>query len=163
MPDRRYASTATTDMRRTLVRLTATTGPAGFQVVCLSVRGRGFTDTMDGPAFQATMAAEASPTVAATMAAEASATVAATTDARLSVDAVWHAVQWAASTVASGADFAVQREVASTAEAADAAKGSRRLTQRSVHQDQSQEKSPRLRLWAFGLGGTEPSRSSRCG
>lgn len=82
------------------------------------------------------MGAEASATLAAPTDARALATVAtvaAPTDARLSRDAVLHAVQRVASTVASGADFAVQPEVvvASTVEvagtAADTAKGSRRL------------------------------------
>jgi hypothetical protein len=69
------------------------------------------------------MGAEASATLAATTDARALATVAAPTDARLSLDAVLHAVQWAASAVASGADFAVQHEVvvASTVEAAGTA------------------------------------------
>src|ERR1700733_10130090 len=138
MADRRYASTATTDMRLTIVRRMATTGLAGFRVACLSVRGRGFTDTM-GAAFEAIMGAEASATLAATTDARALATVgtvAAPTDARLSQDAVLPAVQWVASAVAPGADFAVQPEVvvASTVEAAgtaaDTAKGSRRLAQR---------------------------------
>jgi hypothetical protein len=97
------------------------------------VRGHGFTDTMDA-AFEATTAAEALATVAASTDAQALVTVAVPTDARLSRDVVLHAVQWAVSTVASGADFAVRREVASTVEAAgtaaDTAKSSPGLTQR---------------------------------
>ena len=72
------------------------------------------------------MAAEALATVAVTTDAQAWVTVAAPTDARPSVDAVLHAVQWAASTAASAVDFAAQHEVASTVAAggtaADAAK-----------------------------------------
>jgi hypothetical protein len=176
MTDRRHARTATTDMRRTLVRLTATTDPTGLPVVYSSVRGRGITDTMAGLALgQATMAAQAGATVAVPTDAQASVTVAVPTDAQASVtvavptdaqasvtvavptdtqpsvDAVLQAVQWAASTAASAVDFTVQPEVASTVAvdtAADAANRSRSLSQRRQATKISKEKSPRLRPWA---------------
>ena len=83
-PNRRYASTATTDMRRTLVRLTATTDPAGFRVVLFIGAGPWYHGYYGRPGLEATMAAEAGVTDAATTDAQAWVTVAATTDARAS-------------------------------------------------------------------------------
>ena len=105
-PDRQYAPTATTDIHRTPVRLTATTGLTGLSVECSWAPGRGMGDiTAGSPGVGAITAAEAivlDPTVA-----EARATVAATT-ARPMVDAVMQAVEVVATMAAPAVDFTVQ-------------------------------------------------------
>ena len=115
LPDRRHARMAITDMRPTRAHLTAITGQAGFLADCSLAPGRGFTDMGAG--------------VDGAMAEEAGATVTATTDTQPTVDAVLHAVQWAAASMA--ADFTVRRAVGFTAQhevastvAADVADGS---------------------------------------
>jgi hypothetical protein len=119
LPDRQYATTATTDLHHTPVRLTATTGLTGLSVERSWAPGRGMADITAGAAgVGAITVAEAM--VLDIPVAEAGVTVAAP---QPTVGAVLRAVQGAATVAAPVVDFTAEQVVSTVVVgmAADAA------------------------------------------